>query len=137
MSPIVLGFMKGLQTLPRPWRAWVALLAALNMVAPLFFLQTAEAWAVLAAITVAAGLQMYIFARKGFVKLLGLGHIAPWAALLPWLAGRASSVGTDSIFGVWIAALLAANGASFLIDLVDVARYVLGETEPSYVLEER
>lgn len=106
------------------------------MIVPFFFFGAVEAWAALATIATAVGLEMILFARKGFAKLLGLGHIVLWVALLPWLVTRASSVGTDSIFGMWIAALLVANRASLVIDLVDVARYLLGESEPSYVLEE-
>ena len=63
---------------------WISLLLAANMVVPLVFITTVEAQFVLAAAIARAVTQTAIFASKGFVRLMGIGHIY-WVPLLPWL----------------------------------------------------
>jgi hypothetical protein len=109
-----------------PWRAWVGTLLAANLVAPLFFLETIEARLVLAALFAGAAIQMFIFKRKGWVRLLGLGHI-PWLALVPWLVMRLDWAALDTPFSQWMAAVIALNAASLVIDIVDVIRYFAAE----------
>ena len=114
--------------LAAPWRVWVGTLLAVNLVAPLFFLETIEARMVLAALLVGAAIQMVIFKRKGWVRLLGLGHI-PWLALVPWLAMRLDWAAFDTPLSRWMAAVIALNATSLIIDTVDVYRYFAAERE--------
>ena len=81
------NFFKAMLLMPKPWVAWVGLLMAVNMVVPVFFMARLEAKVVLATMMASAGLMMFIFAQKGFVRLLGLGHIL-WIPLIFWLWGR-------------------------------------------------
>lgn len=136
MLRVLIGFMKGLWTLPAPWRLWVGLLVAANMVAPLFFLDTVEARVVLAAMALGAGLQMWIFNAKGFVRLLGVGHLVAWAPMLPWLAGRLGLPGHSEAFDTWLMAVLVLDGISLVIDAADVIRYLLGDQAPSVVRDD-
>ena len=130
------GFFRGLLTLAWPWWIWVGLLVAVNGIVPLFFLGSREARWVLAALLVGAVVQMAVFRLKGFVRLLGLGHIAVWVPLLPWLWGRLGALGTDSPFGKWVFAVIVLDGVSLLIDVTDVIRYALGDREPALSLRD-
>lgn len=122
--------------MPLFWRLWVGLLILANGVAPLFFLDSLEARVTLGAFALGAGIQMAIFRVRGFVRLLGVGHLVVWIPLLVWLAPRLAAAGVDDPFGAWLAALTAVNGVSLLIDAVDVVRYALGDRRPSLTMEE-
>lgn len=132
---IAIGFFRGIGTLAWPWRLWVGLLIAVNGVAPVFFLERLEARLVLAAILVGAVIQMAIFARLGFVRLLGLGHLIVWTPLLPWLCarlGEAGSVGGG--FREWLVVVIVVDAISWVIDVVDVGRWLGGERTPSLTI---
>ncbi len=123
----MIGFFRGLTTLAKPWWAWIGLLIVANLAGPLVFLGSREAQAVLAAFLLAAGIQMTLFYFKGFVRLLGIGHIIAWVPLLAWLWTRLGALDSGTPFGQWILAVLVLNGISLVIDLVDVVRYAAGE----------
>jgi hypothetical protein len=115
--------------MPKPWLAWIAALMIVNMIVPLFFITSLEAKAILAAFMLGALLQTAIFSRKGFVRLLGLGHIA-WIPLAVWLWIRFEAGSSEGIFSYWLVAVIVLNTTSLMIDVVDVARYVRGERTP-------
>ena len=123
-------FMKSMLKMPTPWLFWVMLLVAVNFVAPLFFIQTLEAKLTIAAMFAGAVIQSWIHSKLGFVRLLGLGHIF-WVPLVIWLGFRLGDVGLDGPFGIWVASLVVLNTASLGIDVVDVARFFLGERSPT------
>ncbi len=132
---IFIGFLRGLWILSPFWRGWVGLLIVVNGVVPLFFLARQESRVVLAVFVIGAMLQMIIFRAKGFVRLLGIGHVL-WIPMLVWLWPRSVAAGLDSSFGVWLAAVLVADLVSLLIDAADVVRYALGERQPSLTMED-
>ncbi len=66
---------RGILKMPVPWLIWLMLLVTANMVAPLFFLQYAEAQLVLATLMASMLLMTWLTARFGFTRILGLGHI--------------------------------------------------------------
>ena len=137
MLRLVAGFLRGIGTLAWPWWLWIGLLGLVNFVAPLFFLGSLEAKAVLAAIVVGAVIQMAILARLGFVRLLGLGHILVWVPMLLWLVPRLEGLGAESVFGRWLVAVVALDLASLAIDFVDVGRYLAGDRQPAPGTEPR
>lgn len=133
MLEIAIGFVRGALTLRWPWWIWIALLVVANAVAPLFFLGTVEARAVLAAILVAAAIMMAIFRARGFVRLLGLGHLVVWPFLLVWLASRLPGI-EPGPFRSWVQAVILLDTLSLLIDLADVIRYAAGDRTAIYTL---
>ena len=136
MFKVMIGFSKAVLTvLPVPWLIWIGTLMLVNMVVPLFFLGEREAQVVLAATLLAAMIQMFIFKAKGFVRLLGIGHL-PWLPVVVWLASRSGEIGTTTVFGQWILAVIVLDGLSLIIDAVDVGRYVAGERTPATTLED-
>ena len=108
---------------------WIALLLLVNMVVPLFFVSTIEGQLVLAAMMLGALTQMMIFRSRGFVRLLGVGHIY-WVPLLPWLVTRLEGARPLEPFAMWMVAVIVLNGVSLIIDVSDVWRYVSGERAP-------
>ncbi len=127
---IMFDFFKTMFQLPKPWVAWVGLLMAVNMAGPLFFLATLEARVVLGTMMASAGLMMFIFAHKGFVRLLGLGHIL-WIPLIFWLWGRMDFETPFTGLDRWVLSVIALSGLSLVIDAADVIRYLRGERAPT------
>ena len=109
--------------------AWIVLLLAANMVGPLLFINTLEGQVVLAAFVAGALSQMVLFAAKGFVRLLGIGHVF-WVPLIPWLWSRLDELPPSGPFGYWVAAVMILNSMSLLVDVADVVRYMRGERAP-------
>ncbi len=128
----MIGFAKGMLSLKKPWVAWLGLLILANMVLPLVFIETLEAELVLAAFVVGAVFQMAIFHAKGFVRLLGVGHIF-WVPLVYWLWTRLDPASLDSFFEYWMLSVVVLDSLSLIVDAVDVLRYVKGDRQP-YVL---
>jgi hypothetical protein len=129
---IMSGFMRHVLAMPMPWPGWVALLFLVNMGA-VAFLPRAEAWVVLGGLCLGALLQMAIFARRGFVRLLGLGH-AHWVAMVAWLWSRLG-LAAEPALSSWMIAVMVLCGVSLVVDAVDVLRYARGERAPTVVLD--
>ncbi len=125
----IVGFTKGLMSFPMPWRIWLGLMVAVNAVGPIYFFEALEAKIVLAAFLASMALMTAIFASKGFVRLLGIGHIF-WVPMIPWLWNRLDQVGLGEPFGYWIIAVIIIDSISLIIDAIDVFRYFKGERQP-------
>ncbi len=128
-----IDFFRCILRLPAPWILWVAMLMAANGIVSLFYITTPEAQITLAAMMLGAMIQMTMYARMGFVRLLGVGHI-PWLFLVPWLWLRLDAVPTDGTFRNWMLAVIVLNSISLLIDIADVARYATGDRAPQITL---
>ena len=125
----MIDFFRTMLTLPRPWVGWVMLLMMVNMIVPLFYLGTLEGRVVLGAALLGAFLQTWIFSAKGFVRLLGVGHIA-WIPMVAWLWTRLDVAPAGSLFRYWLLATVVLVSLSLLIDVTDVIRYLRGERAP-------
>ena len=126
---VMLGFMKPMFTNGMPLATWIVLLLTVNMLLPLFFISTQEGQLVLAALVAGGLTQAAIFSSKGFVRLLGVGHIY-WVALIPWLWIRLGDLVPGEPVALWIMAVIGLDSVSLLIDVSDVTRYVRGERTP-------
>ena len=126
----MIGFMTSILKIPIPWLFWVMLLLTVNLIVPLFYIQTLEAQLTLIAMAAGAVTQSYIHSKLGFVKLLGLGHIF-WIPLVIWLGFRLNDTGLGYAFGIWIASVVLINTVSLVIDGLDVIRFVSGERSPT------
>ena len=125
----MIGFTKGLMSMPMPWPLWIGLLLVINIAGPLYFFEAFEAKVVLAAFLASAASMTAIFAAKGFVLLLGIGHIF-WVPMVPWLWTRLDQAGPGDLLGYWMIAVVAVNGIALIIDAIDVLRYVRGDRKP-------
>lgn len=113
-----------------PWNLWVALLGGINMVGGLVYIRTFEGQLALASLMAAFVIMWAIYVKKGFVRLLGLGHLLAWMPQMAWFARTVAQGEVQGAFHYWLIAVLAMNGTAMLIDLVDVVRYSLGEKQP-------
>jgi hypothetical protein len=127
-------FNKTILLMPKPWLAWIGLLVAANLVGSLVFIGSLEAKVVITALLIGATIQMWIFGAKGFVRLLGIGHL-PWVPMIPWLWTRLDHAEAGSPFVYWLVAVMILDGLSLAIDAADVVRYVKGERKPQLSLE--
>ncbi len=125
----MIDFFRTMLTLPKPWVGWVTLLMTVNMIVPLFFLGTPEGKVVLGAAAFGAVLQLAIFSAKGFVRLLGIGHVA-WVPMVYWLWTRLDLAPAGSLFRYWLLTTIVLVILSLLIDAADVIRYLRGDRKP-------
>lgn len=126
---LVIKFMKSIFAMKFPWPIWVAMLMGLNMMGPLFFIDTPEAQAVLVSTMAGAMLMMFLFNRYGFVRLLGLGHIF-WIPLVIWLGLRIPEMSLNTPFEIWLALVVGFNIISLVMDVLDVTLYLQGDRKP-------
>jgi hypothetical protein len=131
MGQAMSEFVRGIWSLGWFWRAWVALLAAVNMIPGLLYIGRTEGQIIVGAMTISFLFMLVIVRAKGFVRLLGLPHLLAWGPMLLWLWGRFQEAGTGGGLGRWLLAVIIADGISFIIDLIDVWRYAAGDREPA------
>jgi hypothetical protein len=130
---VMIEFTKTMLLLPKPWLGWMGLLVAVNMVIPLYYIHTREAKVVLIAAMFGLMIMTAIFGAKGFVRLLGIGHIA-WVPMIPWLWTRLDFTSFGSFFGYWLIAVIVLDSLSLIFDAVDILRYIRGERMPHLIL---
>ena len=124
---------KQIFTMPFPWNLWVGLLAAVNMVGGLVYIHTFEGQLALVCLMLAFIIMWGIYVKKGFVRLLGLGHLVAWTPLMVWYSQVIFRGGAEGAFKYWLISVMAVNGISLIIDFVEVVRYSLGERQPMNV----
>ena len=127
------SMMRTMLHMPRPWVAWLAVLILVNLAGGLYYFGSLEGKLVVAAFFGAIIVMEAIFKAKGFVRLLGLGHIF-WVPLVPWLWLRYADAPADSGFRTWLAAVMLMNTLSLIIDAIGVVRYARGERAPTITL---
>jgi hypothetical protein len=129
----IINFMKTMLIMPIHWQAWLGILVTANIVVPMFFIHTLEAQVVLATAIVGLVIMAGIFSMKGFVRLMGIGHIG-WLPLVFWLGMRLEHAPADSLLGYWLMTVIVLDSLSLFIDTTDVLRYVKGERQPFLAL---
>ncbi|MBT5472520.1 MAG: hypothetical protein HOK41_18090 [Nitrospina sp.] len=125
----IIEFMRSMFGMKAPWPIWIGFLMALNMIVPIFFIETPEAKAVLLSTFAGAGLMMLLFNKYGFVRLLGLGHIF-WLPIVIWLGSRFSEFSFTTPLEIWFLLIVGVNTISLILDAIDVVRYFNGDREP-------
>lgn len=130
MFKTLIGFNRGVLAMPIPWQLWMVFLVTANLILPFFLLGTLEAIVVLVAAGSGLAIMMVLFAKLGYVKLLGIGHI-PWLFTVPWLWSRLDQTVEGSPFYYWLIAVIVLDSISLVIDTVDVVRYLKGERTPT------
>lgn len=122
----MMNFTKAMMSMPIHWQVWLGALVAANIVVPVYFIHTLEAQVILPTAIVGLVIMSIIFSEKGFVRLMGIGHIG-WFPMVFWLWTRLDHAPADSTLSCWIMTVIVLNSLSLLIDTVDVLRYVHSE----------
>ena len=115
-------------------RLWAALLIMVNG-SSVLFLHTFYGQAALAAMCAAIVTMAVIYARLGFVRLLGIGHVF-WIPMLIWFAWHPPDKMQQPLLYSWVLSLMICNTLSLLIDAIDVVRFIAGERHPHYTWKE-
>jgi len=113
-------------------RLWILLLFLMNM-GSVIFIDRLEGQVILAAMMLGGGVQLLIFSKLGFVRLLGLGHMQ-WFFMLVWLQTRTDYFQADPAIYNYIMILTGINSISLVIDVMDIGRYIWGERDPIVTL---
>ena len=129
----MIDFTKTMMRMPVHWQVWLGALVLVNIVVPFFFIHTLEAQIILVMGVGGLTIMSVIFSARGFVRLLGIGHIG-WIPMVFWLGMRLEQVPADSMFGYWLLAVVVLDSLSLIIDTIDVLRYVKGERTPFLLL---
>ena len=111
-----------------PWNLWVGVLVLVNMAGGLVYIRTPEGQVALACLMLAFLIMWALYAAKGFVRLLGLGHLVAWTPQVVWYTQIVGNA--EGGFQYWLVSVIVFNGLSLVIDFVDVVRYSLGDRQP-------
>ncbi len=115
-------------------QGWVMVLVLTHLVALRFVVRRGEGgklvlrWqpiAILLSFFAAAALMSWLFSRVGYSRLLGVAHLVFWTPVWVWVFATRSDADRPLLrryFGLYL--LIA--GASLVIDLVDLVRYLAG-----------
>ena len=114
-------------------QAWIYWMVVVNTASFLFLKQIEARW-VLAAWIGNLIFMILLYENVGYVRLLGLSHVIFWTPLLVYLFRRRDKL--SGATGVWLRILMATLALSLVVDYVDVARYVMGDREPSQIHRE-
>ncbi len=129
MRKLIDGFIrfhKGVLRMPAYVPPWLALLATVNLIVPLFYIGRIEAQICAVTFLISFMLMIVITALYGFTRLLGAGHFL-WLPLIYYLYTRFDAVPPSDFYGIWVRAAIILNSISLLIDVTDVIRYAAGD----------
>jgi len=129
MMDLVNGFMAEMKTGPAWVYYWVMFMGALFVLSIPFSLKSKYARVVLLATLVAAPvIMMALYAKFGYERILGLGHILAWTPALVYLIARRKDWrGGENLVSKWLMLTVAVMLISMVMDAADVVRYVMGE----------
>lgn len=119
--------MQRIMSMKFPWNAWVVLLGIVNMAGGIIYFSTLEGKLALVALLLSFAVMVAVFAKHGFVRLLGLGHIVGWVPLVILFVLRLGQ-GAGGLFKAWLITVIFLNTLSLMLDITDVARYLRGNT---------
>lgn len=116
--------------------AYLTVLVAANLGAVFFIAKRTdngwrpryEAIAIVVAFLLAGEFMEYLYQQYGYVRLLGLAHIVFWTPVYAWIFTHRKDYETTPYFAKFVVFYLIMVGISLTIDIIDVARYALGET---------
>jgi hypothetical protein len=107
-------------------KSWVYWMIFINSISILFAFTRNEAHWVLTAWLANLLTMPMLFDAVGYVRLLGLPHIVFWTPLVIYLWMKRRSF-SSTWAGRYLWVVMATNGASLVIDYIDVARYLAGD----------
>ena len=77
-------FNKKIMGMKFPWNLWMGLLGLVNIGGGLLYIRTMEGQLALLCMMAAFVIMWVIYIKKGFVRLLGLGHLIAWTPQVVW-----------------------------------------------------
>ncbi len=126
----ILKLMKAIIRMPFPWNLWVFHLSVVNLGGAFWYVDRPAGGAAIMAMALAFGVMAAIHARRGFVRLLGLGHIVAWTPLSLYFVFLLATGEGETPYRWWLGLVVLSNTLSLVLDIMDVARYARGERLP-------
>lgn len=128
-------------TEPMWLQVWIIILVVTNLAAVLFIVTKKsgsyrpriESIAILASFLAAGLFMSWLYAQVGYVRLLGLAHLVFWLPVYVWLVGKYRKGEFVAPFKQYLMVYFLVAGLSLVIDTADVARYLLGDTQPLHI----
>ena len=87
-----------------------------------------EPMAIVVSFMIAGTVMEMLYARFGYVRLLGLAHLIGWLPIYSWLLYRRRTIGLSSLWGRYVHLYLAVAGLSLIVDAADVVRFLVGDS---------
>ena len=119
-----------LTKMPLLWKVWVLLLFSINLSGGIAFIDNAAGKSAIVSLVGAAIVMAVIYARHGFVRLLGLGRILFWLPMEIEFSLNLIKGNPQGLFFAWLLTLLIINGICICMDFIDVIRFALGDSKP-------
>lgn len=126
---VMINMMKDIFSMKFPWNVWVNVMVLVNL-AGLYYIRLLEGLLAIAAMLLASMIMLLIYRHKGFVRLMGLGHIIAWTPLVSFFIWRLYQGHAPQDLTLWMIAVISINSLSLLIDYIDVFRYYRGDRQP-------
>jgi len=127
-------FLRGLWGQRPMVRAWVGVLILVHGVGPLAFLGRTGGKAMLAGFAASSLIMMFLHARLGFTRVLGLAHVA-WVPAL-WVINQEIQAFSYGAFPIWGRIALVTGGATLLLDGRDLWLWLRGDRRPTTSAED-
>lgn len=129
MMDLMNGFMAEMKAGPQWVYYWVVFMGMIFFLSIPFAFKSKQARAILVAtLIVAPMIMMWLYGQYGFERILGLGHIIPWTPALYYVfKTRKDWLGGQSLTSKWLTLTVIVMCISLVMDVTDVARYLLGE----------
>lgn len=126
----MIELMKKIFTMPFPWNLWVMILSMINFMGGVLFFSTFEGKFALFSMMGAMMVMTIIYAKFGFVRLLGLGHVVFWVPFIFFCIKQLNNWSSiDATFRTWILIVTIVNSLSLTIDFIDVFKFLTGNKE--------
>lgn len=116
--------------IPLVWKLWLLLLLVINFGGGITFVDYSAGKSAIVSLVGATIIMAIIYARLGFVRLLGLGRILFWLPMEVEFSLDLIEGNPQGLFCAWLLTVLVLNGISICLDFVDIVRYALGDTGP-------
>lgn len=120
-------FFSDLMKQPARIPIWVSVLMVVNMASVVFWNEPL-AKVIFAAFMMSALLLMGLYARFGFERILGIGHVL-WIPLLAYILAQLNKA--ENGFQVYLIVLSIFIGISLILDIIDAWKYFSSKKAPN------
>ncbi len=121
-------FNEHIATQPSWIQIWLLILSVTNLAAVIFAFFDRRAHWVLTAMLAVMIVMPEMFDRFGYTRILGLTHVIFWTPLVIYLWRARQPDDLKTWVGRYLYLVIIVNGISLIIDYIDVARFLLGDT---------
>jgi hypothetical protein len=117
--------MRGFLKMHFGWKLWIFLMAIVNGILPLFFIDQAVALITFSGAIAGLFIGFTLAFTQGYTKLLGLMH-GPWIPAFVLQIYTLMHIQPAGYFGAWLWTSTIITGSSLALDTMDVYFYIKG-----------